>query len=152
LSPPEDLHRGVLLDDEVVCLVAKDHPLLRGEATVERYIRSEHVAPMPVSQGTSGMVDDYLLSQNLQRSVNVYCPYFSLIPEMVADSLLVLTTGRRFCSRFVQSLPVEIITCPVKFPPMTYYTLWHDRVHHSDAHKWLRALVKQVACDNPVVA
>jgi DNA-binding transcriptional LysR family regulator len=152
LSPPEDLHRGVLLNDEVVCLVAKDHPLLRGEATIERYIRSEHIAPMPVSQGTAGVVDDYLASQSLQRSVNVYCPYFSLIPAMVADSLLVLTTGRRFCSRFVQTLPVEIVTCPVKFPPMTYYTLWHDRVHQSDAHKWLRALVKQVAGDYPVVA
>jgi DNA-binding transcriptional LysR family regulator len=152
LSPPEDLHRGVLLSDEVVCLVAKGHPLLRGEATVERYLKSEHVAPMPVSVGTSGMVDDYLASQSLQRAVNVYCPYFSLIPTMVADSLLVLTTGRLFCSRFIQNLPVEIMSCPVKFPPMTYYTLWHDRVHHAEAHKWLRALVKQVASNHSVVA
>jgi DNA-binding transcriptional LysR family regulator len=152
LSPPEDLHRGVLLSDEVVCLVAKDHPLMRGEVTVERYLKAEHIAPMPVSAGTAGMVDDFLISQNLQRAVNVYCPYFSLIPTMVADSLLVLTAGRLFCSRFIQSLPVEIMTCPVKFPLMTYYTLWHDRVHHSDAHKWLRALVKQVASNHTVIA
>jgi DNA-binding transcriptional LysR family regulator len=152
LSPPEDLHRGVLLSDEVVCLVAKDHPLMRGEVTVERYLKAEHIAPMPVSAGTAGMVDDFLASQSMQRAVNIYCPYFSLIPTMVADSLLVLTTGRLFCSRFIQNLPVEIMTCPVKFPPMTYYTLWHDRVHHSDAHKWLRALVKQVASNHTVIA
>jgi hypothetical protein len=34
---------------------------------------------------------------------------------MVAQSLLVLTTGRLFCSRHVDSLPVKILRCPVPF-------------------------------------
>jgi DNA-binding transcriptional LysR family regulator len=152
LAPPDDLHRGTLFNDEVVCLVAKNHPLTRGEFTAERYLKAEHIAPMPISVGTLGMVDDHLGSLNLLRPINVYCPYFSLIPAMVSDSLLVLTTGRLFCSRFVQSLPIEILPCPVPFPPMTYYTLWHDRVHHSAAHKWLRNLVKQVAANHSFVA
>jgi DNA-binding transcriptional LysR family regulator len=152
LAPPDDLHRGTLMNDEVVCLVTKDHPLTRGEFTAERYLKAEHIAPMPISSGTLGMVDDHLLSLSMQRPINVYCPYFSLIPSMVAESLLVLTTGRLFCSRFIAQLPVEILTCPVPFPPMTYYTLWHDRVHHSDAHKWLRHLVKQVAANHSLVA
>jgi DNA-binding transcriptional LysR family regulator len=29
LTPPEDLHMGRLFGDEVVCLVAKDHPAVR---------------------------------------------------------------------------------------------------------------------------
>jgi DNA-binding transcriptional LysR family regulator len=29
LRPPEDLHRGELFDDDVVCLVAKEHPAAR---------------------------------------------------------------------------------------------------------------------------
>ena len=45
---------------------------------------------------------------------------------MVAQSLLVLTTGRLFCSRYVDTLPVRIVRCPVAFPPLTYYQLWHD--------------------------
>jgi DNA-binding transcriptional LysR family regulator len=144
LLPPEDMHRGVLLTDEIVCLVAKDHPLTH-DNSIARYLASEHVAPMATAPGTSGLVDDHLANQGLSRSVGVYCPYFSLIPAMVADSELVLTTGLRFCSRFVGQLPLQIVPCPVPFPAMTYYTLWHGRVHHSDAHRWLRSLVKQVA-------
>ena len=52
---------------------------------------------------------------------------------MVAQSLLVLTTGRLFCSRYVDSLPVRIVRCPVAFPPLTYYQLWHDLTHASAA-------------------
>jgi len=51
LTPPDELHLGRLVSDEVVCLVAADHPIVRagvGRAwTVERYLACEHVAPMP---------------------------------------------------------------------------------------------------------
>ncbi len=71
--------------------------------------------------------------------------HFSLIPLMVAQSLLVLTTGRLFCSRYVDALPVRIVRCPVAFPPLTYYQLWHDLTHASPAVRWLREQVKDVA-------
>jgi hypothetical protein len=50
---------------------------------------------------------------------------------MVASSLLVLTTGRHYCERFVGQLPVTILQCPVEFPRMRYYQLWHERTHAS---------------------
>ncbi|MGD9835958.1 MAG: LysR family transcriptional regulator, partial [Piscinibacter sp.] len=71
--------------------------------------------------------------------------HFSLIPLMVAQSLLVLTTGRLFCSRYVDSLPVRIVRCPVAFPPLTYYQLWHELTHASAANRWLREQVREVA-------
>jgi DNA-binding transcriptional LysR family regulator len=64
---------------------------------------------------------------------------------MVASSLLVLTTGKQYCSRFVYTLPVVTIACPVEFPPMQYYQLWHERSHASAANRWLRERVKGVA-------
>lgn len=63
---------------------------------------------------------------------------------MVAGSLLVLTTGRRFCERYAQQLNVKIVRCPVAFPPMNYYQLWHDLTHHSAASRWLREQVRDV--------
>jgi DNA-binding transcriptional LysR family regulator len=73
------------------------------------------------------------------------CPYFGLIPAMVADSLLVLTTGRHYCERFIDALPVQILPCPVPFPRMRYYQLWHERTHSSNAGRWLREQIKSVA-------
>jgi DNA-binding transcriptional LysR family regulator len=73
------------------------------------------------------------------------CPHFGQIPAMVAESLLVLTTGRHYCERFLDRLPVQILPCPVQFPRMMYYQLWHERTHSSAAGRWLRDQVKAVA-------
>jgi DNA-binding transcriptional LysR family regulator len=64
---------------------------------------------------------------------------------MVARTSLVLTTGRQFCSRYIDKLPVRILRCPVVFPPLTYYQLWHDLTHASPAVRWLREQVRDVA-------
>jgi DNA-binding transcriptional LysR family regulator len=147
LLPPAELHLGRLLSDEVVCLVAKDHPLARSGRgwTVQRYLDSEHVAPMPLHPGARGVIDEHLQNQGLQRRIVVRSAHFSLIPQMVADSLLVLTTGRQFCNRFVDVLPLRVVRCPVPFPAMNYYQLWHDSSHGSPAMRWLREQVRDVA-------
>jgi DNA-binding transcriptional LysR family regulator len=146
LQPPGELHLGRLISDEIVCLVAEDHPAGRGRAwTAERYLAAEHVAPLPFHADAPGFVDDHLASVGLARSVVVRSAHFSLIPLMVAQSLLVLTTGRLFCSRYVDALPVKILRCPVPFPPLSYYQLWHDVTHASPSLRWLRAQVREVA-------
>ncbi|MDE2296798.1 MAG: LysR family transcriptional regulator, partial [Burkholderiales bacterium] len=58
LKPPEELHLGRLMTDEIVCLVAQDHPVAHVAATrawsPERYLACEHVAPMPLHAGVHG--------------------------------------------------------------------------------------------------
>ena len=153
LKPPEELHLGRLMSDEIVCLVAEDHPVARAAGTrawsPERYLACEHVAPTPFhanAQGAApGVIDEHLASTGVTRNVMVRSAHFGLIPLMVAQSLLVLTTGRLFCSRYVDSLPVRIVRCPVPFPPLTYYQLWHDLTHASASGRWLRDQVRDVA-------
>jgi DNA-binding transcriptional LysR family regulator len=145
LRPPGELHLGRLISDEIVCLVAADHPAGGRAWSSERYLAAEHIAPMPFHANAPGVVDDHLASRGLVRSVAVKSAHFSLIPLMVAQSRLVLTTGRLFCSRFVDALPVKIVRCPVPFPPLTYYQLWHEVTHASPSSKWLREQVREVA-------
>jgi DNA-binding transcriptional LysR family regulator len=147
LSPPGELHMAQLLSDEIVCLVADDHPITRNLRgwNAARYLASEHVAPTPLHPGARGVIDEHLQSQGLERNIAVRSAHFSLIPLMVARSMLVLTTGRLFCSRYVDSLPLRIVPCPVQFPALTYYQLWHELTHASSAQRWLREQVKEVA-------
>jgi len=149
LEPPAELHLGRLLSDEVVCLVAADHPAVRAAQrrawSVERYLESDHVAPVPLQLGSPGVIDEHLARLGLERRVVVKSAHFSLIPLMVADSLLVLTTGRQFCQRYAESLPLRIVRCPVAFPALNYYQLWHERTHGSAAMRWLREQVREVA-------
>jgi len=149
LEPPGELHLGKLMSDEIVCLMTEDHPIVRVAAgrgwTVEKYLACEHVAPTPTFRGARGVIDEHLASRGLSRDIMVRSAHFSLIPLMVAQSLLVLTTGRLFCSRYVDSLPVRIVRCPVPFPALNYYQLWHDLTHASSSLRWLREQVRDVA-------
>lgn len=145
LKPPEELHLGTLFADEVVCLVAADHPAVRRGWTAESWLASEHIAPTPTHPGARGVIDDHLESLGLARNITARCPHFGLIPAMVASSLLVLTTGRQYCERFTAQLPVKILQCPIAFPQLTYYQLWHERSHASASGRWLRERIKSVA-------
>lgn len=150
LDPSDELHLGRLLSDEVVCLVSEDHPAARlpkeGKRawSVDQYLACEHVAPPALHPGALGIIDEHLAAQGLRRNIVVRNPHFAQLPYMVAGSLLVLTTGRRFCERYAQQLNVKIVRCPVAFPPMNYYQLWHDLTHHSAASRWLREQVRDV--------
>jgi DNA-binding transcriptional LysR family regulator len=144
-TPPDDLHLGRLFGDEVVCLVAKKHPAVRRGWTPDEWLAADHIAPTPTHPGARGVIDDYLDSRGLQRNITARCPHFGLIPAMVASTLLVLTTGRQYCERYLDSLPVKILPCPIEFPRLMYYQLWHERTHTSASAKWLRERVKSVA-------
>lgn len=152
-TPPDDLHLGRLLGDEVVCLVANHHPAVRHGWKIKNvknaasWLESEHIAPTALQMGARGVIDEHLDKQGLQRNITVRCPHFGLMPAMVASSLLVMTTGRQYCERFTGVLPVTILPCPVEFPRMMYYQLWHARTQASAASKWLRERVKSVAAD-----
>lgn len=145
LKPPQELHLGKLFADEIVCLVARDHPAAKRGWTQESWLEAEHVAPTPTHPGARGVIDEFLESQGLARNITARCPHFGLLPRIVASSLLVLTTGRQFCERYLDLLPVQVLECPVRFPELVYYQLWHERTHQSAAGRWLRERVKGVA-------
>lgn len=70
---------------------------------------------------------------------------FNLIPLMVAHSLLVLTSGRLFCSRYLNAPPLKVPHCPAEFPPLDDYQLWHELTHQAPLYRWFRDPVKTAA-------
>ncbi|MGJ7580819.1 LysR family transcriptional regulator [Variovorax sp. RHLX14] len=144
-EPPGDLHMARLFDDEIVSLVSADHPAARRGWDVAAWLAAEHIAPMPTHPGARGIIDQMLDTLGLERNIAARCAHFGLIPDMVAATRLVLTTGRQYCARFAERLPVKILACPVEMPRLVYYQLWHERTHTSNAARWLRDRTKAVA-------
>lgn len=154
-QPSEELHRSALFEDEVVCLVSEKHPAVRRGWSQSDWIACEHIAPTSAYPGWRGVIDEHLDQLHLARNISARCAYFGLIPRMVASSLLVLTTGRHYCERVLQSAQgpsqygLTILPCPIAFPTMVYYQLWHERSHHAAASKWLRTQIKNSATQLP---
>jgi DNA-binding transcriptional LysR family regulator len=148
-EPPPHLHISKLFEDPIVCTMRADAPYAKRTAadamTIEDYLALPHVAPSQMVPGYLGVIDTYLERQGLRRNVAVESPYFSLIPYMLTQTDLVLTTGRQFMRYYEKTLPLKTFASPVKFPPMRFYQLWHQRVHQSPEHKWLRDQVSAAA-------
>jgi DNA-binding transcriptional LysR family regulator len=148
-EPPEHLHMSKLFEDPITCVMRADCPYaLRTPSdgmTLDDYLTLPHVAPTQLLPGYLGVIDDFLDRQGLQRNVVVESAYFGLIPNMLAQTDLVLTTGRQFVRQYEKQMQLKAYTLPVKFPAMRFYQLWHERVHQAPEHKWLREQVTAAA-------
>ena len=148
-EPPAHLHLAKLFQDPIACSMRADCAYARrtgvDDMTVEDYLSLPHVAPSQMLPGYSGVIESFLEKHHMRRNVMVESAYFGQIPYMLTQSDLVLTTGRQFLKFYEKNLPLKTFTIPIKFPPMRFYQLWHDRVHHANEHKWLRDLVGAAA-------
>jgi DNA-binding transcriptional LysR family regulator len=148
-SPNESLHQLTLFEDDVVSLVSQSNPVTRRGWDIDAWLGAEHIAPTSTHLGGRGVIDEHLHSLGLQRNIVARSQNFGIMPSMVASTLLVLTTGRHYCERYLHGyggqLSLTIVDCPIAFPRMTYYQLWHERSHLAASGRWLRQQVKSVA-------
>jgi len=141
--PPEQLHTSLVLEDEVVCLVGNAHPFVLGGMSEADYLAAAHVVPMPYSMAQRGVVETCLAERKVTRDARIVVPYFGLAPYMVAETDMVFTTARHFAEHYARLLPLAILPAPLDFPRMRFYQLWHQRAHHSAAHRWLRGVIQE---------
>ncbi len=148
-EPPAHLHLSKLFEDTIACFMRADCAYAKRTASdsmsVEDYLSLPHVAPAQTLAGYHGVIEGFLARQNMQRNVVVQSAYFGLIPYMLTQTDLVLTTGKQFLRFYEKSLPLKMFTIPIKFPTMRFYQLWHERVHGAPEHKWLRDLISATA-------
>ena len=144
-QPPEHLRMAILLEDEVVCLVSRDHPRAGSQLTVTDYLNGSHIVPLTYSVMQRGVVESHLAALRLSREPTVTVPYFSLAPSLLPGPDLIFTTSRHFAEHYARQLPLTVLSAPIDFPSMRFYQLWHSRTQHSQSHAWLRSLLSAVA-------
>ena len=144
-QPPPHLHLSVLLEDDVVCLLGRNHPHAATGLTQAQYLAARHVVPMPYSQGQRGVVEAHLSTLRLLRDACIVVPYFELAPHLLVNTDLVFTTARHFAAHYARLLPLSIFEAPFDFPRMRFYQLWHERSHLATPQRWFRSLLLEAA-------
>lgn len=133
-----DLYQQTLFEQDFMCLLARDHPLANGELTLSGYLQASHVG---VSSGMSSeLLDKTLKAERVKRRVILSLPGFLGLASMVADSDLVATVPRQIGEVLARNAGLCVKPCPVKVPPFSAKQIWHMRMHHDPANRWLRKL------------
>lgn len=144
-EPPEHLHMAPLLDDEIVCLLDTHHPLAKVTMSREQYLQAPHIVPLPYSSTHRGVIDKHLAGLRATRNARVIVPFFSMAPHLLPGTDLIFTISRHFAEHYAALLQLKVVACPIDFPRMRFYQIWHARNHRSEAQQWLRGVLKDVA-------
>ena len=143
-----------LLQDEIVCLMRKGHPLAKRRLTLQEYVKAQHVSlsitPSLRRLALSFSVERQpAVAQALDRlgekpNVIVRVPYFTSLGLIVAKTDLIATLPLHIARR-VKSTKTCIVPAPSEFLGVSYHQIWHSRNDLSPIHQWVRGGLRDLA-------
>jgi DNA-binding transcriptional LysR family regulator len=145
-SLPAGHHQGPLFPDGFACVVRKDHPRVGKKLTLETYLSLQHVLVTTETAGP-GVVDLALEKLGKSRTVGLRLSHFLMVPPIIAATDFVAALSDRVVEAFAAPLQLRVLAPPLPLPRGTVAQVWHQRTHHSAAHRWLRQVVTEVARD-----
>lgn len=120
-----------------VCLVRKDHPLVRAKPSLEQYAGLKHIViQLPGSYGPSA-IDRELWASGLKResTMNVHS-YFD-VPNILSTTDMICKLPFQLAKHFSECYPLKIIPSPVE-TTLPIYLIWHNSMDNDPGHRWLR--------------
>jgi DNA-binding transcriptional LysR family regulator len=141
---PTSLSMHALFDDGFSCLVRQGHPKVGKKLSLERYLSLRHLVIAP--SGTSGsLVDTELERRGFSRSIALRISSFLVAPVVVQNTDLVSTLPRRLALQLAAPYGLRLLPPPIELPKFSMALIWHPRLDHDPAQRWLRTLVTRVS-------
>ena len=137
--PPlnEHFRHEELYTEEFVCIARANHPLIRGQLSLEAYRELRHVG-LTVRAAQSSKIDAACLAHGFQRQIKVVVPSFLAMPFLVAASDAIATLPRRLLRLVPHHLDLQILKPPVDLRTAILRIYWPERNHHDPVLLWLR--------------
>lgn len=145
MSAEHSLHRRMLEEVPVVCLMWRDHPLASKQFSVQDYAAAPHGLVSITGRGP-GSMDGVLEKVGLSRRVAVRLAGFTSVADFLEHTDLIFTLPQKLAERIavgrdlvIRELPPSIQQRPVKF-----YLYWHERYHQDPRIVWVREQLVQL--------
>jgi DNA-binding transcriptional LysR family regulator len=90
------------------------------------------------------VVDTVLAQRGLSRRIAVRVPNFLVAPVVVSGSDYVNTGPARLARFLAQSHALRVLPPPLPLPSFTMKMIWHPRLEHEPAQRWLRQVIADI--------
>jgi DNA-binding transcriptional LysR family regulator len=129
-------------EDDMVCVVRRDHPGFRGKTlTLDAYVSHPHVEVALFGEPDT-RVDQALARVQRARRIAVMVSHFSAIPMVVSRTSAIATLSRRLAMALVSGLPLRILKPPISLSPLVVRQIWHARATADEGTRYMRQLVR----------
>lgn len=139
----EALYQRLLFRQPYVSMFRKGHPLGRGEMSLERFVRADHLL-VDSPDSPYDRINQLLARAGIGPSVRFRVPHFTAVPYIVSTSDLVVTVPQKLAERAAAPFALEWITPPLDLPPLQTNVFWHRRYNQDPGNQWLRSLLAEV--------
>jgi DNA-binding transcriptional LysR family regulator len=147
-DPAPSTRSRQLYADHFVCLLRRDHPVLREPFSMDQYTGLSHVRAQVATPSTaSRYMDEAVNKVGSKLNVSLVVPSYFTIGRVVATTDMVATLPLGIASSLAASLPLSIQPCPLKIPPLKVAMYWHERMQSEARHKWFRNLLIRAATE-----
>jgi DNA-binding transcriptional LysR family regulator len=133
------MYQQLLLEQEFVGVVRRDHPRVRDSLSIEDYERERHLAISPAGMGGHWVLDSAIEQAGIRRQVSWRVEsVFGILPLIgQTDFIVTIPDGAaQFLKR--QGL-VRVFPLPFVTPTMVMMQYWHERFHRDSGLRWLRS-------------
>lgn len=139
--PPEFIAQPLYQEDYVV-VGRKGDAIMKQRLTLKRYADARHVLVSPIG-ALSGIVDEALGAQGLQREVIAATPLFFPALAIVAETGALVTAPRRFAERYARAFGLATAPPPLPIRSFEVSVVRHRRDARNSMHDWIIGLLQQ---------
>lgn len=125
-----------LFREHYVCLLGKQYAERIGSMTLDAFRASRHVV---VSSAFSGhhLAEDTLTDLGISRRTVIRTPYFAALPQLIAQSDLVVMLPSRIAGIFAMQSGVVALPAPMPLADFEVKMYWHSRHESNPSIAWL---------------
>jgi DNA-binding transcriptional LysR family regulator len=158
VDPPSWAEQEVVFTSQFSVIARKDNPrLLHAELApgdtipIDLFCDMGHVLFSP-DGNLRAMGDAALARVGRERRVVMSMPVFSGVYNAVSASDLIVLMPRALAKKMAPRVGLELYQAPIPLPPIEMAMIWHRRISHSPAHRWLQEQLRQILAplDDPI--
>jgi DNA-binding transcriptional LysR family regulator len=135
----------LMFEERYVCMARKDHPRIGDGLSMQQYLEERHVV---VSAGTGHhFVEDRLREAGVERTVSLRVPHFSVLPEIISSSDLLVTLPERVANVYAERNGLKTMELPFTVPKFEVSLHWHEHSGDNTAQLWFCEFLKEtISC------
>jgi len=141
-----DLYQQKLFDEQEVCVIRKDHPIISQSITIKQFMQCDHIHFAP-HQGMKevGVVEKVLMEQKLKRKIKLKVSNTMAMLDIVSRTDLIGVVVERLAMHFAENRNIKILPVPFEMPKLEMTQYWHERHHNDPPHKWFRNIIHKIS-------
>lgn len=141
-EPPISVYKQTIVEQDLVCIVRRGHPLRTATMKRRDYEQLPHVW---VDTATSAALRNHIDSSGIRCRWAVKTSSFLTGASIVARTDYLMSLPRVVAYQASQYFPIEMRELPFELGTLPLAQFWHERSHRDPAHIWLRNAIWEQA-------